>query len=127
MKAYEEDINNPLLVIQTHRTSSYFLKNLPFFQRTFLPNNFVFALALVFPKQTCFYLVQNKQIEYLMTEDTRSCQIRKRVIGMLYIMTRYQDDTNKTKFNYHVMAYSTIPTNVNKPADIKNSKNAYSD
>ncbi len=62
-----------------------------------------------------------------MTEDTRSCQIRKRVIGMLYIMTRYQDDTNKTKFNYHVMAFSTIPTNVNKPADIKNSKNAYSD
>ena len=41
MKAYEEDINNPLPVIQTYRTSSYFLKNLPFFRQTFLPNNFV--------------------------------------------------------------------------------------
>src|SRR5687767_10011617 len=45
MKAYEENTNNPLPVIQTYRTSSYSLTNLPLFQRTFLPNNFVFAIA----------------------------------------------------------------------------------
>ena len=73
MKAYEEDTNNPLPVTQTCRTSSYSLKNLPFFRQTFLPNNFVFAISLVFPKQTRFYLVQHKQIEYLMTKDTRFC------------------------------------------------------
>ena|SRR5688572_21375968 len=73
MKAYEEDTNNLLPVIQTYRTSSYFLTNLPLFRQTFLPNNFVFAIALVFSKQTHFYLVHNKQIEYLMTKDTRSC------------------------------------------------------
>src|SRR5688572_8554616 len=80
MEANEEDTNNPLPVTQTtYRTSSYSLKNLPFFRRTFLPNNFVFAIALVFPKQTRFYLVQYKQMEYLLTKDTRFCQIRKRV------------------------------------------------
>ena len=31
MKAYEENTNNSLLVISTHRNSSYSLKNLPFF------------------------------------------------------------------------------------------------
>ena len=50
LKAFEEDTNNPLPVTQTCRTSSYSLKNLPFFRQTFLPNNFIFALALVFSK-----------------------------------------------------------------------------
>src|SRR5688572_20411557 len=31
MKAYKEDTNNPLPVIQNYRTSSYFFKNLPLF------------------------------------------------------------------------------------------------
>ena len=57
LKAFEEDTNNPLPITQTCRTSSYSLKNLPFFRQTFLPNNFVFAISLVFPKQTRFYLV----------------------------------------------------------------------
>src|SRR5688572_29232070 len=73
MKAYEEDTNNPLPVIQTYRTSSYSLTNLSLFRQIFLPNNFVFAIALVFFKQTRFYLVHNKQIEYLVTKDTHFC------------------------------------------------------
>ena len=73
MKALKENTNNPLPVTQTCRTSSYSLKNLPFFRRTFLPNNFVFAISLVFPKQTRFYLVQHKQIEYLTTKDMHFC------------------------------------------------------
>src|SRR5688572_21428967 len=108
MKANEEETNNPLPITQTtYRNSSYSLKNLPFFRRTFLPNNFVFAIALVFPKQTRFYLVQHKQMKYLKTKDTRFCRIRKRAKkASLCIITRYSDDTNKTKFNNHVITYS---------------------
>src|SRR5688572_25031599 len=91
----------------------------------FLPNNFVFAIALVFPKQTRFYLIQNKQIEYLVTKEMHSCQIRKCIKKALCIVTRYQNDTNKTKFNYHVISIS--PTNVNKPTASTNTKNTYSD
>src|SRR5687767_12497436 len=42
-------------------------------------------------------------------------------------MIRYQDDTNKTKFNYHVIPYLISPSNVNKPTTSTNTKNAYSD
>ena len=66
MKANEEDTNNPLPVISTHRTSSYSLKNLPFFQWTFLPNNFIYS------------------------KDTRFRHIRKHTKGtLLCIITRY--------------------------------------
>ena len=128
IEACEEDTNHPLPVGQACRTSSYSLTNLPLFRRTFLPNNFVFAISLVFPKQTRFYLVQHKQIEYLTTKDTRFCQIRKRVKGAyLCIVIRFPDNTNKTKFNYHVILYSISPLNVNKPTTSTNTKNAYSD